>query len=101
MSEQEYISAFSDYLFWDIDKAALRLEDNAPYVVQRVLELGQLPDWDLLQSYYGLERIVSICKQLRSLDPKALSFISTITSTPREAFRCYSEKQSAQRHWIY
>ena len=62
---------FSKYLFWDTDSTTADLERNSPYVVQRVLEYGELSDWRLLQEYYGLERIVEIAKQLRSLDPKA------------------------------
>lgn len=92
MAENDYITSFSDYLFWDIDRSSLKLEDNASYVVGRVLELGRLQDWNLLVSYYGLDRIVSIAKNLRTLEPRALSFISVISSTPKNSFRCYSQK---------
>lgn len=96
MAENDYIASFSDYLFWDIDKSSLKLEDNASYVVTRVLELGQLQDWNLLVSYYGLDRIVSIAKNLRALDPRALSLISVLSSTPKSSFRCYSQMQLQQ-----
>ena len=39
--------------------------------------------------------------QYRSLDPKALSFISAITKTPKENFRCYTTIQLNQQHWNY
>lgn len=93
MAEKDYIESFSDYLFWDIDKSTLKLEENAPYVVGRVLELGQLEDWKLLVSYYGLDRIVNIAQDLRVLEPRALSFISAISSTPKNTFRCYTQKK--------
>ena len=94
MSERDYILGFSSYLFWDILPDSLSLETNASYVVQRVLEYGRWNDWKLLVSYYGLDRIVQISMNLRTLDPKALGFISVISSTSLEQFRCYTTKQS-------
>lgn len=44
-------------------------------VVQRVLEYGNLDDWRLIRAYYGLHRIVELCKQMRTLDPVCLSYI--------------------------
>lgn len=98
MSERDCINAFSDYLFWDIDKDSLSLENNDSYVVGRVLEFGQLQDWQQLISYYGLDRITTIAKGLRTLDPRALSFISLLSSTPRTTYRCYSKKPFLKAH---
>lgn len=92
---------FSEHLFWDVDPRAVDTEKNEPFIVQRVLEFGRLADWYLLLELYGLERITSTAKTLRSLDPRAFSFIATVSSTPKEQFRCYITKQSSQRHWIY
>lgn len=92
MSEKEYIEGFSNYIFWDTDRFSINLNENAPYVVQRVLEYGQINDWKLMLSYYGLDRIVEITKKLRTLEPKALSFICAISDTPKEQFRCYNSK---------
>ena len=91
---KECIQGFSVNLFWDVDKDSIDLIQNASYVIQRVLEYGQIGDWKLLQEYYGLEKIVSISKNLRSLEPRALAFVSTISHTPQEQFRCYNTRQS-------
>lgn len=101
MSEREYIHSFSDYLFWDVDKETIDLETNAPYVVTRVLELGQYQDWKLLVARYGIPRIAEIAQGLRSLEPKALSFISTVSSQPIESFRCFTTRQSCPTHWVF
>lgn len=98
MSNQECIRSFSEYIFWDAGRDSIDLESNAPYVVQRVLEYGQIDDWRLLLSYYGMEKIVNVSKQLRSLEPRALSFISTVSNTPINQFRCYSTRQSIPPH---
>lgn len=101
MSEREYIQSFSDYLFWDVDKSSIDLEVNAPYVVRRVLEFGQFSDWNLLVRRYGIPRIGSIAQNLRTLEPKALSFISAVSSLPQESFRCYTTKQYTETHWSF
>jgi len=93
MSSSEVINGFSCYIFWDVDRNTIDLVDNAPYVVQRVLKYGQLGDWKKLLEYYGLGQIVNIAKHLRTLDPKALAFLSTISDTPKEQFRCYNTRQ--------
>ena len=101
MSDRDYIHSFSDYLFWDADKISIDLEVNASYVVRRVLELGQFSDWNLLVRRYGIPRICSIAQSLRTLDPKALYFISAVSSVPLESFRCYSTKQYTRTHWNF
>ena len=98
MSRQECIQGFSDGIFWDVDKYHIDLDLHAPYVVQRVLEYGQIGDWKTLLAYYGLDEIVNISKNLRSLEPRALAFISTISRTPQEQFRCYNTRQSNPEH---
>lgn len=98
MSKQECIQGFSDYIFWDADRRSIDLDRNAPYVIQRVLEYGQIGDWRLLLGYYGLPEIVEVSKKLRTLDPRALSFISTISGIPIDQFRCYITKQSVPQH---
>ena len=98
MSKQDCIQGFSDYIFWDMDKASIDLALNAPYVVQRVLEYGQIEDWKTLLEYYGMDTIVSVSKKLRSLEPRALAFISTVSHTPIEEFRCYNTRQSTPEH---
>lgn len=59
------------------------------HFIQRVLEHGNMNDWRLIRSYYGLEKIVETCKTLRSLDPVCLSYICTISHTKEEDYRCY------------
>lgn len=98
MPEQKCIQGFSEGLFWDVDRNAVDLSKNAPYVVQRVLEYGRIEDWKLLLEYYGLERIVEISRKLRSLEPRALAFISVISHTPIEQFRCYATRLSTPAH---
>lgn len=41
--------------------------DKAPaQIIQCVLEYSEMNDWRLILDYYGLDRIVEVCKQLKS-----------------------------------
>lgn len=99
MSSKEYIRQFSPYLFWDIDMSQADMDTHPSQIVQRVLEYGKLSDWNLLRSYYGLDKIVAECKKLRSLDPVCLSFICAISNTSKEDYRCYHFKQLNPTLW--
>jgi hypothetical protein len=90
---------FSSYLFWDIDTVELDLEKHAPYIVERVLDNGQMNDWLFIRQYYGLERLKEIAMGIRYMLPQALSFISTVTHTPEDQFRCYEQIHSKNLHW--
>lgn len=96
MKKNDDINLFSEYLFWDVRKDSIDFDTNESYVIKRVLEFGQMNDWYQLVSMYGLERIVRVSQRLRTLDPKALAFISCISSTSKNTFRCFTSKPSAQ-----
>ena len=99
MSSKECISNFSNNLFWDADTSQMDMEAHSPYIIQRVLEYGKMDDWRFINQYYGLQRIVSDCKKLRTLDPVALSFICTISNTKEEEYRCYHFRQLFPTLW--
>lgn len=99
MSKSECIKNMSSYLFWDVDVSSIEFDKHKAYIVQRVLEYGLLDDWKKLTDTISLNEIVETCKQLRTLDPKALSFISLISKTPIEEFRCYTTRQSNPTLW--
>ena len=58
---EEYITRFSTYLFWDVNKDDLDMEKHSQYIIKRVLEYGMLQDWNIVKQYYGLaKRIPSL-----------------------------------------
>lgn len=89
----------SPYLFWDIDKNSFDVEKNSAQLIRRVLEYGELDDWRAIRNYYGLDRIASDCKTMRTLRPEALSFVCLVTNTHKEDYRCYTFRQSFPTPW--
>lgn len=99
MSSKECLNKFTDNLFWDADPSQMSMDEHSPYIIQRVLERGQMKDWRLINHYYGLDKIVEECKKMRTLDPVCLSFICTISHTKEEDYRCYHFRQSFPTPW--
>ena len=94
-----FIEHLSPALFWDMDKSQLEVYRHAKGIIQRVLEYGTLADWRLTKDFYGLDFIVACCKQLRTLNPVALSFICAISDTDKKDYRCYHFRQSHPTLW--
>lgn len=99
MSERECMASLSKMLFWDIDMECVNMDSCPSQIIQRVLEYGTWEDWTIIRNYYGLDKIVDVCRKLRSLDPIALSFISTISHTDKKEYRCYHTKQLNPTLW--
>lgn len=99
MDGKEYLKRLSSSLFWDIDMSQASMDTCPQQVVQRVLEYGNMNDWRLIRNYYGLPRIVELCKQMRTLDPVCLSYICLLSGTSKEEYRCYHTTQSKPTLW--
>ena len=86
--------SFSPNLFWDIEVASLDIKKDKRFIIRRVLEYGTLSDWKIIKNEYGINRIITEMQKVRDLDNTSLSFICTIANIKKEAFRCYTLKQS-------
>ena len=99
MTKDECKAKLSDVIFWDMNRKTADLDLHCAHFIPRVLEYGTLDDWKLILNYYGLDKIVEVCKGVRSLDPVCLSYICTISDTKKEDYRCYHYRQSFPTLW--
>lgn len=88
----DFVKQLSSSLFWDVDISEIDDEKNKRFIIQRVLERGTHNDWILINKRYSLQGIVQEAMQMRSLEPKALSYIAIMGNVPKEEFRCYKSK---------
>ncbi len=93
------IEDFSEHLFWDVDKTKLDIEKHQKYIVKYVLMYGLMNDWRLLLDLYGLKKISENAIQIRDLDKKSASFISTLSNIPLNKFKCYTSELLIKEHW--
>ncbi|MDR2835263.1 MAG: hypothetical protein LBV69_03560 [Bacteroidales bacterium] len=98
---KEMLNNFSGNLFWDTDPNDIDIEKHAKLIINRVLDYGMWEDWLFIRKYYGLEKIKNLALAIRSMERKSLAFISTMTQTPENEFRCYEQIQSKDTHWYF
>lgn len=99
LNPQQFVNQLSDHLFWDVDKCKIDAQRSQIFIIQRVLEYGFTKDWNATLAFYGPHKIVENAKKMRSLETKAMHFVSKLFNVKLEDFRCYTYKQSSQNFW--
>ena len=88
-------------LFWDTDFDKIDWEENAPYVVDRVMQMGTWEEFKEMLAFYGKPKIREIVKNLKYMDRRPMHFASVYFDIPLEEMRCYIMRQSGLLHWDY
>lgn len=83
-----FVASLSPHLFWDTDRETIDPEKHRRAIIQRVLERGEWEDFEATRDKYSVPVIVDEARQMRSLEPTALSFVACLGNLPVEAFRC-------------
>lgn len=99
MEQASNLYGLNQHLFWDIDPKDFDIDNNAAWIIQRVLEYGNMKDWSIVENHFGIDRIISYSLNFRTLDPVALSFLCFISGLDKENFRCYHFAQSNPTLW--
>ncbi|MBI4240057.1 hypothetical protein HY620_03645 [Candidatus Uhrbacteria bacterium] len=63
-------------LFWDSSWPHIDLNDNADYIITRVLQWGDESDFMWLKNHYTVDIIKESFKKSRTLDPRSRLFWS-------------------------
>lgn len=88
-------------LFWDTDVDQIDYQKHASYVIERIVTYGSLNEWRQILEFYGRKKIIETVTRLRNLDDKSLNYLSHKFQIPKDQFRCYNKKQSAQPPFHY
>jgi len=61
-------------LFWDVNPAEIHVRRNARYIIERILELGDLTAVHWLHMIYPMGKIIDVLSMSRNLTEKAGNF---------------------------
>jgi hypothetical protein len=86
-------------LFWDINFSSLDPKLHKRLIIERVLTLGNLEEFLVIEKLYDKKILVDAIKQLGYLDPKTLSFVISYYGIKISELKCYTLKQSGKTHW--
>ncbi|HEY72297.1 MAG: hypothetical protein B6I35_04225 [Anaerolineaceae bacterium 4572_32.2] len=100
MSEDR-LPEFTHRYFWDIDPAELDVGEYPRYVIERLLEYGDLPSVRWMERRFSREEIVEVLKSSRALSRKSANFWLGVLNVPREEVRCMSRvfQQKYRQIW--
>lgn len=86
-------------LFWDVDTNRIDEKQNMLLIIERVLTLGNLSEFKLIESFYGKTIITDCICKIGYLDPKTLDFVIGYYHISKEKIKCYEKKRSQKLHW--
>jgi hypothetical protein len=66
--DSSLIEQLSPDLFWDVDKTQIDPLRHQKWVITRVVERGRWPDWILVSSAFGPERLQGLASTLTLKD---------------------------------
>lgn len=62
-------------LFWDVAAEKLNKETDWFFIIERVLEYGDIEDWAWLKENFSNEQITEVGSKSRILGPKTKAFL--------------------------
>ncbi len=68
--------------FWDVDPVSLDVGEHSHYVIERLLEYGDLSSVRWMESCFSREEIVEVLKTSRSLSRKSANFWLNVLGVP-------------------
>jgi len=83
-----YVQSLSAQLFWDVDPETIDDEKHRRFVIERVLQRGELSDLQRTVAHYTMPVVIAEAQQIRSLDPITLSFAACLGNVGENTFRC-------------
>ena len=78
-------------LLWDAKLADISLSKHKQYVIERVLEYGDLAEDKWLKSVYSIEDIIDVIKRSRQISIKTANYYSLIFNIPQEEILCFKQ----------
>jgi hypothetical protein len=66
------------HFFWDADLSQINAEEKRSYIIERILELGDLAAVTWLFSNYPKDEIEAVLKKSRKISAKSYNFWKTI-----------------------
>jgi hypothetical protein len=83
---------FSSSCFWDLDRAKLNLDNSKNYIINRIINRGNMDDIKKMFDYYGWDTIKEEVVKIKYLNDKILNWLSSLFEINLKYFRCYNNK---------
>ena len=78
INSKKKIMKFRPELFWDVDPDTIDPDKNNEYIIERMLELGTLPEVKWATHYYPINLIRNTLQNSRVISDKSKSLWSAV-----------------------
>lgn len=82
------IPDFVKKYLWDVPEEKLSTKDHANFIIERVLEYGDIDSLDWLQREYPKEKIIEVLKKSNKLSRNTGNLYSLYFNVPKEELLC-------------
>ncbi|OHB19468.1 MAG: hypothetical protein A2666_04885 [Parcubacteria group bacterium RIFCSPHIGHO2_01_FULL_47_10b] len=87
---------FRDNLFWDIDIKKADFKKQAYFIVGRVLDFGEVRDFQTLKQLYDIQLIRSAARHHPFFSERSIHFWSIILNIPKRQLSCIRKRSRQQ-----
>lgn len=98
-SNTHIIEKLNPQFFWDVDISQLSKELASRLIIERIFNLGNLKEINLVIEFCGRDHVVDVLMNLNYIDPKTLNFMMKFFNVPDKKFKCHTQKQLKNQHW--
>ena len=94
---------FLKQYFWDVDFDKLDHRNHPRYVIERILEHGDINAVRWMLKTYPREQIVSALEMSRELTPKSANFWALVLNVKEEYIKCLNKsfREIRKQFWPY
>lgn len=85
---------FEKRIFCDVNFEHPDYDEKASFVIEHILERGNIEDIRQCRRYYGDEKISTVLLKAKYLPRRRLYLASAVINQPIQPFRCYILQQS-------
>ena len=78
---------FSKY-FWDTKPESISLDKHSTYIIERLLEFGDIEELEWINKIYTREQILNTLRTSRRISPKTGNFFALFYGIPKESLEC-------------
>ena len=78
--------------FWDVNPSQLAVDKYPEYVIERVLNLGDLQAVKWVWDVFGREKIVKVIKTSRQINLKTANFFSKLLGINPDEILCFNKE---------
>ena len=78
--------------FWDTKFENLSIDKNDTYIIERLLEMGDIKELQWINNTYTRKQILSTLQNSRRISPKTGNFFSLYYNVPKDSLACMKKR---------